>query len=49
MEEKYFSVTKVEGGFIVDTNEPRKVVRKLSEVISILKEYMKDDPVATQE
>ena len=49
MDEKYFSVIKVEGGFIVDSNEPRKVVRRLSEVVALLKEAMKDDPEATPE
>lgn len=47
MEEKCFQVVKVDGGFIIET-ESRKIVRKLSEVIALLKETMKDEPVTPE-
>ncbi len=49
MKEVAFFVEKIEGGFIVtcpptgDEYQPRKIVRKLSEVVTLLKEAMKDE------
>lgn len=54
MNEVNFSVEKIDGGFLVYVNsleEPgfRKIVRKLSEVVAILKEAMAGPAAVAEE
>ena len=48
MDDVYFSVTKMDGGFLVEIESGRKIVRRISEVVAILKEVMKDQEPAPE-
>ena len=51
MREKYISIQKLDGGFIIEyndeTSDHRKIVRKLSEVVALVKEQLKEPATVT--